>query len=155
MNKLPLPLHCYNEAGRVVPSTWFTLLFFWGARILLLLIGTLVLGDSSNLIPKQLLPFSWQLPAHSVLGLIFLGLWLLQGRREVIWKKGYRLKWLKPTIILMLLVDISLQMTAIILTHGTFDLLRGLIVLISLFFLFYTLRSKRTNIMFEDWKMLS
>lgn len=155
MNKLPLPLHCYNEAGRVVPSTWFTLMFFWGARVLLLLIGSLVLGDSGNLMPKQLLTFSWQLPAHSVLGLIFLGLWLLQGQREVIWKKGYTLKWLKPMTILMLLADIGLQIAAIILTHGAFDLLRGLIVVISLFFLGYTLRSKRTNIMFDDWKMLS
>ncbi|MBO1255506.1 DUF2919 family protein [Alteromonas sp. 5E99-2] len=155
MNKLPLPLRCYNEAGRVVPSTWFTLLFFWGARVLLLLIGTLVLDEGNNLIPKQLFPFSWQLPAHSVLGVVFLGLWLLQGRREAFWNKGYTLTWLRPTVILMLLVDISLQIGAIILTHGTFNLLRGLIVLISLFFLFYTLRSKRTNMMFEDWKTVS
>ena len=154
MAKLPLPLHCYNEAGRVLPSTWFNLIFLWGARALIVLAASMMLGPRGESIPKLFFPIHWQHWAHIGLGILYIALWLLVGRREWLWDKLHSLRWLKPAILTLLFCDLVVQCMAIATTQGAFSLLKGLMLLITCFLAGYVLRSKRTRIMFKDWSAL-
>ena len=152
MNKLHLPLHCYDEAGRILPSTWFNLIFFWGARGLIVLVAALIMGDRGTEIPSIIFPNHIYLKFHLILGAGFLGLWLVSGRREWFWKHNYPMTWLRPALVLHLLIDVAMQTVEIVQTAKQFSPLKGSMLLISLFALVYILRSKRTHFMFLDWR---
>ena len=154
MAKLPLPLHCYNEAGRVLPSTWFNLIFLWGARALLLLAALVMLGPRGEGIPAVFFPVHWQFMAHSGLGVLYIGIWLLIGRREKLWENGIRLRGIKTTVLVLLILDLTVQIMEILTMQSAFGWSKGLMLVITAFLTGYLLRSKRTRIMFRDWSAL-
>lgn len=151
MAKLLLPLHCYDESGRVIPSFWFNVVFFWGAKGLLIFVASIALGKDGELIRHLLYSRSNEYSIHLMIGLLFIILWLLVGRRAWFWSKSLSLKWLKPAVYLAVLIDITFQITVITYSKGILSYQAGMCLMISLFLLAYLVRSKRSNIMFRDW----
>lgn len=149
---LPLPLHCYDEAGRVKPPLWMHWCFFWGARSLLLLVAVLLIGPRGEAVPALFYASNSQWILHCSLGLVYLALWLLMGRREWFWQKSFHLNWMKSALIGLFTIDLVAQTYWIAMSIGEFRGLKGAELLISLLCCFCVLRSSHLKLMMVDWR---
>lgn len=152
MTKLKLPLHCYDEAGRITPSVWFMLVLFWGARAILVLGSAIILGENGEAITSMIFPLAYYFKLHLALGVGYLSLWLVTGRREWFWKNGYSLHWIKALLFFLVMIDIGLQCVALADSIRKFNAIAEGMVLITFFALMYLMNSKRTRLMFKDWR---
>ncbi|MFC3095478.1 DUF2919 family protein [Alteromonas sediminis] len=149
---LPLPLNRYDEAGRVLPPLWLHWALFWGARALILLAATIMLGPSGENIPLIVYPSQSQWLISIGLGVIYLLIWLGIGRREWFWQRNYSVAWVKPVILMLLITDVALQVAFIAYEQGRFSLLKGAFLLLTLTALVCVVRSKHLAIMMRDWR---
>jgi hypothetical protein len=153
MTRLPLPLHCYDHAGRIVPprSFWWILVFL--AKSWLIFIGSVTIRGKESEILAFWYPHKADLYLALALGLPALIAMLLCSNRERLWQRDFK-KWVYLLLVCIILACLG-QLTHYALRlintdfnydHATAMGLVGVLVVIG-----YTLRSRHLRLMYRDW----
>jgi hypothetical protein len=153
--KLKLPLHKYDEAGRVKPPWLLFVCLCFMARGIVVFIASLSFRQDGGLLLSIFYPVKYQfylslltaIPA--ILTLFFLGF------RERIWKAGKGVVYIGLPILLsyLLLSDLFIQIYILRAQHFAFAWPTALSLLSVMLFCWYLLRSKHMRIMLADWRL--
>lgn len=151
---LPLPLHCYDEAGRVKPPLWL----YWGLVFActdwFVVIFAVALRGQTQTLLGLFYPAQNVLTASLVLTIPFLVVLILLSQRERLWKKNLT-AWRKALVPLIFIGIISSVITLawhVWLSHGRFEFLPALRLLYLLVGGAIILRSRHLSLMVADWK---
>ncbi|WP_051202140.1 DUF2919 family protein [Ferrimonas senticii] len=144
-----LPLHRLNDFGWFRPSPWLYLCLLLLCRTWLLFIGAISSGESGSDLLALFYPNRSAFYLGLAIGIPALLLLWLQGLRHrlawigPIWRQGY---WLLVT---SLLLDLVLQLYQFWQHHGQFVLGPALVLLLSLWSLWYLLKSRSCRLLFS------
>ncbi|MDG1122857.1 MAG: DUF2919 family protein [Glaciecola sp.] len=153
MTRLPLHLHCYDDAGRIVPPRpfWWSLVFL--AKSWLILIGSVTIRGKESEILAFWYPHKFDLYLALGLGLPAVIAMLLCSNRERLWLREYK-RWVYVLIACLALACFG-QLThyglRLINTHFVYDhaTAMGLVGVFGV--IGYTLRSRYLRLMYRDW----
>jgi hypothetical protein len=154
MTRLPLPLHCYDDAGRIVPprSLWWMLVFL--AKSWLIFIGSVTIRGKESEILAFWYPQKADLYLALALGLPALIAMLLCSNRERLWQRNLN-KWVYIVFGCLFLATIG-QLTHYVLrlvnTQFVYDHATAMGLIGTLLVVGYTLRSRHLRLMYRDWK---
>lgn len=149
---IPLPLHCYDEAGRVKPAFFLYLTCLWLCKGLLILVVSASMRDKATVLLTFFYPNNqdWYLsvaPAlFGLVGLLTLSLRDLLRQRQVIIYQRY----LREILSVGLLVSLAIYVLGVINLSGHFELASGVLILMTLVFLTYLWRSQHTRLFCKD-----
>ncbi|BBO27619.1 hypothetical protein AltI4_20070 [Alteromonas sp. I4] len=154
--RLALPLHCYDEAGVVLPPTWWYGLLAFGARdVLLILMISALPGEADTLFELIFVHSHW-LVWQVLAAIPFAIAFLLTSFRSVLWKKQ-RLtwrKWLKPLCWLGIGCQVTVMGMLTVKTGGQFNVYYGSIFIALCVMAYMLVKSQYLQIMIEDWRRL-
>ncbi|GAA5188960.1 DUF2919 domain-containing protein [Ferrimonas gelatinilytica] len=141
MTPLPFPPHRLTDHGWVNPSPWLYLLMLFLARTWLLLTVAAVSRRHGSDLLGLFYPQQRDFYLGLALGLVPMLLLWLQGQRHRwalagrVWQWGW---WL---MLLVLLLDLALQGSSLYRHHGTFSWGPATVLMLSVWSLWYLLRS--------------
>ncbi|WJG10955.1 DUF2919 domain-containing protein [Aliiglaciecola sp. LCG003] len=154
MRKLLLPLHHYDEAGRIKPPK-----FFWICGLLLAKSYFIFVVSMSNLKDSDmLLDFFYPDASEMYLGFIIgagaVIAMLITAHREKWWSGrlailGYLIK---PLLMLTLMLDIGHQIQIAIEGNWQFSWVIGLFIMIDAVLFYWLIKSRHVRLMLADWK---
>jgi len=149
-----LPLHCYDEAGRVKPPLWlYWMLLILCSDWIALVFSLVTFGQTSELL-------SVLYPDKTVLGWRLLATWpfltviLLMGNRERLWNKeltGWRLG-IMPLIWTGNIVSIAAQMQTVLHDQWDFHWTPACFILVNVLVFVTVMRSRHIRLMVSDWR---
>lgn len=150
---LKLPLHCYDEAGRITPPATFWLCCLLLAKSYFLFIVSLSLRQDSQLLLSTFYPDKYELYRGFGIGIGAVIAAGLVSLRERWWET----KWsglrhtIKPLLFIALLLDLVYQVQHANRLHWGFSWsIAGLILLdVSLFY--WVWKSRHLKWMIQDW----
>ncbi|MFT5277395.1 MAG: hypothetical protein ACI97K_001443 [Glaciecola sp.] len=155
--KLKLPLHKYDDSGRVKPPWLLFLCLCFFARSVIVFIASLSFRQDSSLLLEIFYPVKYQfylslstaIPA--ILTLLFFGL------RERLWKasKGAFYLGLPFIFAYLLLSDLVIQIYILRAQHFAFAWPTALTLVTAIVFGWYLLTSKHFRLMLADWRLNS
>lgn len=150
---LLLPLHCYDESGRILPPRWLYWFLLLCVADWMVFIFSLALRDQTTTLLSLFYPLREWLGTYLIASIPFLLVLVLLGQRERLWNRGW-LTWarlLKPMIVLGLLVSFALQVWHGWQLHWQFEWIMSLRMLIAGVFAVVVLRSRHLRWMIQDW----
>ena len=149
-----LPLHCYDEAGRIKPPLWlYWMLLILCSDWIALVFSLVTFGQTSELL-------SVLYADKTVLGWRLLATWpfltviLLMGNRERLWKKeltGWRLG-IMPLIWTGNIVSIAAQMQTVLHDQWDFHWTPACFILVNVLVFVTVMRSRHIRLMVSDWR---
>ena len=150
--RIPLPLHCYDESGHIKPPLILYVLALWLCKgVLVLLLSVSMRNDTKALItlfyPNNQDWYISTIPAFfGLTGLVALSL------RENLRKRQVSLlqRNIKFILGMGLLSILTIQLTQVVSQAGLFSLTAAVFILVSLSFGLYLLRSKHTRLFSRD-----
>lgn len=153
MTRLPLPLHYYDDTGRIVPprSFWWALVFL--AKSWLIFIGSVTIRGKESEILAFWYPHKADLYLALGLGLPALIALLLCSNRERLWKKDFR-KWVYLLVICLVsacLGQLGYYGMRVWNTHFKYDHATAMGLIGILLIIGYILRSRHLRLMYQDW----
>lgn len=153
---IPLPLHCYDEAGVVLPPAWWYGFLAFGARDVLLVLLISALPEEADTLFKLVFVHSNWLVWQLLVAVPFLLVFVLTSFRARLWQKqkvNWR-RWLKPLCWVGIVSQLLAVSMFILKTGGQFNVYYASIF-IGLSIMAYMLaKSRHVNIMIEDWQFL-
>ena len=152
---LALPLHYYDEAGRILPPKALFWLHLWLLQSILIFIGAAVIRESSAEILAFWYPSKTQLYLSMATSIpAFLSL-LLVSYRSKMWEKD--LLWpfylLKPCLLLTLGLQTGFLFNTIIVQKFHFSYTIGITALIHMSAVIYVYKSYHLQEMCRDWRL--
>ncbi len=154
MNKLPLPLHCYDQAGRVLPPKCFWLSCLFLTKSWLIFLGSVTIRGKEKAILEFWFPIHHDLYISLALGLPALVAIILTSYREKLWSMGQTLwvYWVWGLISIAILAQFFYLLNRLVDAqfnyHHALAMSMAGVILISV----YMLRSQHIRIMLQDWK---
>ena len=153
MNKLPLPLHCYDHAGRVIPPNLFWFSGFFLMKSWLIFLGSITIRGKEKEILEFWFPVHQDLYVSLILGLPALLAMVLASYRNTLWDKG-KTRWvywigilMSLAVITQLIYSMNRLVQAQFNYHNSLALSIFGISLIGV----YMLRSQHIELMLKDW----
>lgn len=150
---LALPLHCYDEAGRIKPPKWLFWILALGLKDWVLLVFALASREHTDTLMRLFYPDPVLFEINLGLALPFVVLFFTFGFRQKLWDRGW-IRWavlIKPTMVLALLAQVLFNLSAVVQSGGVFNLSSGLLVFLSATCLLVVLRSQHVKFMLNDW----
>jgi len=151
---LALPLHCYDEAGRIKPPLWF----YWGLVIAvadwLVLVFALTMRAQTERILAIIYPVKAAFGVSLLVTIPFIIVLILLSQRERLWKQSWT-RWrlmLIPITLLGLAANVMIFAWQIVEVHGRFELVPALRLLYLIAGAWIVLKSKHLRLMIADWK---
>ncbi|QIZ77204.1 DUF2919 domain-containing protein [Ferrimonas lipolytica] len=144
-----LPLHRLNDHGWFRPSPWLYLCMILLARTWILFIGAVASREAGADLLALFYPNKFSFYLGLALGSPALLLLWLQGLRHrfhwigKVWRYGYGL------LTSIVIIDICVQGYHIIKLHGAFSLGPAIILLLSIWALWYLLKSNSSRLVFS------
>jgi hypothetical protein len=149
---LPLPLHCYDQQGKVLPPRWLFWLTIFGARYLLILLFLPFLEKFSATVAAQLEVGSELFYFKLINSLAFIAVYSLVSWRHKLHDRGVGLKWIKLVLVVLLFFDIGFLFLQLAKTGFAFDGLAGISMLIALSLCFSVVKSRHVRLLQRDWQ---
>lgn len=149
---IPLPLNCYDDAGRIKPPFFLYLTCLWLCKGFLVLVLSASMRDNATALLTFFYPNNqdWYMsvaPAiFGLVGLLVISLRDVLRARQVL---GYQ-KNIRLILTAGLLVSLAIYISGIVNLSGSFELASGVLILITLGFIVYLWRSKHTRLFGED-----
>lgn len=149
---IPLPLHCYDEAGHIKPPFWLYLTSLWLCKGFLILVLSASMRDNATALVTFFYPnnqdwFISVAPAiFGLAGVVILSLRDVLREREAL---GYQ-KQLRLTLTAGLCVSLATQFANVYSMGGGFEMSSAVLILMSFSFLGYVWRSKHARLFCND-----
>ena len=154
MTRLLLPLHCYDEAGRVKPPVWlYVLLLLLCTDWIALVFSLASFGQTSQLL-AILYPDKTVLGTRLLATVPFVIVLLLLGNRERLWTRHW-LQWrklIKPLLLIGLASSLTAQVNTMAHERWSFHWTPAVFLLLNLITLLCVIRSKHLTTMVADWR---
>ncbi|MDT0581746.1 MULTISPECIES: DUF2919 domain-containing protein [Alteromonadaceae] len=153
--KLPLPLHKYDENGRVKPPLMLMLSLVFLARSIVVFIASLSFREDGGLLLSLFYPDKYQFYLSLSSAIPALVLIFVIGFREKIWKAGKaKLFYVLPWFIgIVLCVDILLQLYIVTKLHFQFSWPSALSLLVTMLIVWYLFLSANVKVLIKDWPL--
>lgn len=152
---LILPLHYYDEAGRVLPPKMLLWLHSWLIKSILIFIGAALMRDSGAEVlafwypSKQYLYMSLlsSIPACTSI--------LIVSYRQKLWDKDivWPFTFLRPSLLLALVLQTGLLLNNIISAQFHFSYTSATSMLLNITAMVYVCKSVHLGTMFHDWRL--
>lgn len=155
--RLKLPLHHYDEAGRIKPPWLLFLCLCFLARGIVVFIASLSFRQDGGLLLSVFYPLKYQFYLSLLTAIpAFMTLFFL-GFRERIWKAGNGGLYVALPVVLTYLItsDLIIQLYILRAQRFAFAWPTALTLFAVLLFAWYLLRSKHMRIMLADWRLNS
>lgn len=150
---LKLPLHCYDEAGRITPPRWLAIVFVFCLADWLILVFSLTMRDKTSFLLSLFYPSRIELAVSLLCALPALLSLILASQRERLWKRE-RLRWsywVVPLLVFSLLSQIALQLWYLSSHHWQFQFVIAVRLLICVVSSYAVLKSRHLRWMISDW----
>ncbi|WP_229333450.1 DUF2919 domain-containing protein [Glaciecola sp. MH2013] len=151
---MSLPLHCYDDNGRIKPPLllMFALIFF--ARSVVVFIASLSFRQDGSLLLSIFYPDKYQFYLTLLGSLLSVSVLFLIGFREKIWKTGRARVFVALPVLLAIICafDLGLQLYIIAQQGYLFSWPMATIFLITLLIIWYLLLSKHLREILRDWQ---
>jgi hypothetical protein len=150
---IALPLHHYDDAGRIKPPLWLYGLILLGCRDLLLLIFALAIRSQTSQLLALFYPNHEQFLYYVLMGGPFLICFVLLGFREKCWQRSH-VNWcrlLKPLMLTGFTLQLLYQLTLLQLAHWEFHFGAALTLAISCGGIWTLFISYHLKVMIADW----
>ena len=153
--RLKLPLHKYDEAGRVKPPWLLFLCLCFMARGIVVFIASLSFRQDGGLLLSIFYPVKYQFYLSLLTAIPAIFTLLLLGFREKIWKAELGLIYLGLPVILayLLISDLLIQLYILRAQHFAFAWPTALTLFSVLLLAWYLATSKHIRIMLADWRL--
>jgi hypothetical protein len=153
--KLKLPLHKYDDAGRVKPPWLLFLGLCFFARSILVFIASLSFRQDSSLLLSVFYPIKYQFYLSLFTAIPALLTLLFFGLRDRIWKanRGELYLSLAPLLAYLIISDLIIQIYILRGQHFEFAWPTALSLLFGILFGWYLLVSKHVRLMLADWRL--
>ena len=151
---LPLPLHCYDDAGRVKPPRWLYWLICLGCRDIFLVLMSLVFPDQTEILLGLLYQDGTEMLLKIGFASPFVAVLLLISYHSVMLNKQW-IAWirvLKPLLVIGLLASLFEIIADTTMSGGHFSLYASFGILFNSFALVCIVRSRHLKIMLNDWR---
>lgn len=156
MTKLLLPLHCYDEGGRVKPPLmlWFYIAFI--AKSMLILIAALTNRQTTSAMLDIFYPLKNHFYIGLMLGAFGLLIALICGFREKIWRAKQTLifRFIKPIIITSLAIDLIFQIQLAQHQNWQFSWSIAFNLLLIITLVYWQSKSHHFKVMLDDWTLV-
>lgn len=155
--KLKLPLHKYDEAGRVKPPWLLFLCLCFLARGIVVFIASLSFRQDGGLLLSIFYPLKYQFYLSLLTAIPAIMTLLFVGFRERIWNAGKGALYLAVPVLLAYLIasDLIIQLYILREQHFAFAWPTALTLFSVLLFAWYLISSKHMRIMLSDWQLNS
>ncbi len=155
--KLKLPLHKYDEAGRVKPPWLFFLCLCFMARGIVVFVASLSFRQDGGLLLSIFYPLKYQFYLSLLTAIPAIMTLLFVGFRERIWKAGKGALYLAVPAVLAYLIasDLIIQIYILRAQQFAFAWPTALTLFSVLLFAWYLISSKHMRIMLADWRLNS
>lgn len=153
MNILPLPLHCYDQAGRVIPPKLFWLSCLFLIKSWLIFLGSVTIRGKEKEILEFWFPIHQDLYVSLALGLPALVAMLLTSHRGKLWEKGRTLwvYWVGVLLSVAILAQLIYLINRLVQAQFNYHHALALSLLGVILIGVYMLRSQHIRQMFRDW----
>ena len=149
-----LPLHCYDEAGRVKPPVWlYWMLILLCSDWLALVFALLTFGKTSDLL-ALLYPERGVLGVRLLATLPFVCTLLLLGNRERLWKRQW-IEWRKlilPLLVSGIAASVWAQVNTMQQDHWAFHWTPALFLAGNFVLVITLMKSLHVSTMLADWR---
>ena len=150
---LPLPLHCYDESGRVKPPKWLYWFILLGCRDVFLVLMSVVFPEQTDVLLGLLYRDGVEMLEKIAFALPFIVALLLLSYHHALLSKQW-VAWLrlfKPLLLLgfcLSLVDLVMLSAK---SHGHFSAYVGVSILFNVMGVVCLFRSRHIRVMLRDW----
>ncbi|WP_218310676.1 DUF2919 family protein [Alteromonas antoniana] len=150
---LKLPLHCYDEAGRITPPRWLAVVFVFCLADWLILIFSLTMRDKTSFLLSLFYPSRIELAVSLLCALPALLSLILASQRERLWKREHLRwsYWVVPLLIFSLLSQIALQLWYLSSHHWQFQFVIAARLLVCIVSCYAVVKSRHLRWMISDW----
>jgi hypothetical protein len=152
--KMVLPLHYYDENGRVKPPLFLMLSLVFLARSIVVFIASLSFREDGGLLLSVFYPDKYQFYLTLASAIPSVALLLFIGFRERIWKaqRSSLFIILPFALALILIYDLCVQLYIISQQHFVYSWPMASTLLITLVIIWYLMLSKTLRILIRDWR---
>lgn len=152
--RLPLPLHCYDEAGIIKPPAWLYWLLLFVCIDWVVLVFSLALREHTTQLLGLFYPAKSQLAMQLAATVPFIVVLLLLGNRQRLWQRQQRgwAGWIKPAIAVGVLFSLASSVWQIAAGHWQFQFLQAVKLLLVLLLGTMLIRSHHLQLMVSDWR---
>lgn len=151
---LKLPLHCYDEAGRILPPRWLNWLIALACADWVLLVFSLASRSQTTTLLGLFYPDRLLLAANLVSTIpLVIGLVLI-SQRDRLWKRDI-IGWvtiLRPLLMTGLFMSMAIQIRTEYLLDWRFTPHSSIKLILLTAFIYCVMRSRHLRWMVEDWK---
>lgn len=151
---LPLPLHCYEESGRIKPPRWLPLILALGCKDILLVIAAMTLPEHTSRLLSILYQSNTHMAWQLLLALPFVVVFAMVSFREKLFKKGCSrwANWVRPLCIGGFTFDLANQGYSLQAIHWQFSLHIGVFIMLYGLAIMTVVRSRHLKLMQIDWR---
>lgn len=153
--QLKLPLHCYDEAGRIKPPLWLNLVFLVCLADWIILVFALAIRDQTTFLLALFYPSRLTLGLSLVSGAPALLALVLISRREKQWQQQ-RYRWSRyilPLVAVSLVAQVSLQVVPLMAQFWRFQPVVAARMLASVCACYALIKSRHLRWMVADWRL--
>jgi hypothetical protein len=153
--KIKLPLHKYDEAGRVKPPWLLFLCLCFLARGIVVFIASLSFRQDGGLLLSIFYPLKYQFYLSLLTAIPAIMTLLFLGFRERVWKADRGSFYIGLPIILgyLIISDVVIQLYILRAQYFAFAWPKALTLFSVLVFAWYLVTSKHMRIMLVDWRL--
>jgi hypothetical protein len=155
--KIKLPLHKYDEAGRVKPPWLLFLCLCFLARGIVVFIASLSFRQDGGLLLSIFYPLKYQFYLSLLTAIPAIMTLLLLGFRERVWKASLGNFYIGLPIVLgyLIISDVVIQLYILRAQYFAFAWPKALTLFSVLLLAWYLVASKHMRIMLADWRLNS
>jgi hypothetical protein len=155
--KLKLPLHKYDEAGRVKPPWLLFLCLCFLARGIVVFIASLSFRQDGGLLLSLFYPLKYQFYLSLLTAIPAILILFFLGFRERVWKANKGSLYLVLPVVLgyLIISDLLIQIYILRAQYFAFAWPKALTLFSVLLFAWYLVTSKHMRIMLADWRLNS
>jgi hypothetical protein len=155
--KIKLPLHKYDEAGRVKPPWLLFLCLCFLARGIVVFIASLSFRQDGGLLLSIFYPLKYQFYLSLLTAIPAIITLLFLGFRERVWKASLGIFYIGLPIVLgyLIISDVVIQLYILRAQYFAFAWPKALTLFSVLLLAWYLVTSKHMRIMLADWRLNS
>ncbi|GGW87906.1 DUF2919 family protein [Alteromonas halophila] len=152
---LKLPLHCYDEGGRILPPRWLFWLIGLACADWVLLVFSLASRSQTETLLEIFYPDSGMLGVNLLATLPLVAGGVLISQRARLWKRGM-IRWVvlvRPLLLTGLLMSVGVALRTEYVMDWAFSAYSSARLALLLAFIYCVFRSRHLRWMTEDWKV--
>ena len=151
-NRLVLPLHCYDDAGRLLPPRLLWLGLIWLARGWWVWIASLTVFEDRSLLVSTLYPHPQDFLTALAFGTVPLILLGLVAWRHKVYDQRWAISLIGNGFKLLLMIDLLIHIYILGRSPALSQQTIAVFAVIDFFLLLWALRSKRLRFTLSDWQ---